>query len=407
MSDPNTGAGAIDAHAPALLSRFGSPLYVYDETTLRARCRALRTAVPLDRTAILYAAKANTNPRLLAMIRAEGLRMDAVSLGEVEVGLRAGFRPDEISYNGNNVPADELAAVLAHGVHVSVDSLAQLDRATRLAPGGAFGLRVNPDVGAGHHEHVITGGPDAKFGVAPAEVKAAVALAHGRGARIDGLHQHIGSGILDPADLLRAVEILLTVADDVPDLDFVDFGGGFGVPYRPEERPLDLPRFGAAVAPILAEFRRRSGKNVEFRFEPGRYVVAECGTLYVTTTAVKRTRDHVFVGVDSGFNHLVRPMMYDAYHPIRNVSRPHAKVEPMSVAGYVCESGDLFAKDRPLPLPEEGDILAIGVAGAYGYAMASVYNTRGRPAEVLLAADGTARLIRRRESLADLARLDV
>jgi diaminopimelate decarboxylase len=407
LTDSPTGAGANDAHAPALLSRFGSPLYVYDEATLRARCRALRAAVPLPDVAFLYATKANTNPALLAIVREEGLGVDAVSLGEADAALRAGFPAARISYNGNNVTSDELAAVLARGVHVSVDSAAQLERAAALAPGAAFGLRVNPDVGDGHHAHVITGGPESKFGVSPAEVPALVARARTLGVRIDGLHQHIGSGILDVANLLRAVDVLLAVAPAVPDLRFVDFGGGFGVPYRPHERALDLPAFGAAAAPKLADFRRRLGRAVEFRFEPGRYVVAECGTLYVTVTAVKRAARHVFVGVDSGFNHLVRPTMYGSYHPIRNVTRPHAPLERVAVAGYVCESGDLFAKDRELPSPQEGDVLAIGVAGAYGYSMASTYNTRGRPAEILVATDGSARLIRRRETLEDLARLDV
>lgn len=406
MTSPDPAA-ALDGRAAELLARFGSPLYVYDEATLRARCRALRGAVPLPGVAILYAAKANGNPELLKIVRSEGLGLDAVSLGEVEAALRAGFPPSAVSYNGNNVTAEELRAVVAHGVHVGVDSTSQLETVARAAPGIAVALRINADVGDGHHAHVVTSGPEAKFGIAPEDVPEALAVARRLGARVDGLHQHIGSGVLDPRALDRAVDALLDVARGVPDLAFVDFGGGFGVPYRPDDRPLDLAAWGAAVAPRLAAFRRAAGRATEFRFEPGRYVVAECGTLYVTTTSVKRTATRVFAGVDSGFNHLARPMIYDAYHPIRNATRPEAPRAVVTIAGYVCESGDVFARDREIPLPREGDVLAIGVAGAYGWSMASTYNRRPRPAEVLVGLDGRPRLIRRRETLADLDVLDV
>jgi diaminopimelate decarboxylase len=399
---PGADVGPDDRRAAELLAEFGSPLYVYDEATIRARCRALRSAVPLEGVEFLYAAKANTNLEILRVVRDEGLSIDAVSIGEVAAALKAGFPPGRISYNGNNVPRAEIEEVLRLGVHVSVDSTAQLETAAAAAKGGSFGLRINPDVGDGHHAHVVTGGPDAKFGVAPSEVPKAVARARYLGARIDGLHQHIGSGILDVENLLRAVNVMLGAAEAAPDLRFCDFGGGFGVPYRPEEKPLDLRAFGRAAAPALSAFRARRGGDVVFRFEPGRYVVAESGTLYVTTTAVKRTATRVFVGVDSGFNHLVRPTLYDAFHPIRNVSNPKAPIERVSVAGYICESGDLLARDRELPLPKEGDVLAIGVAGAYGFSMASTYNTRPRPAEVMIGLDGAARLVRRRETLSDL-----
>ncbi|HYC79164.1 MAG TPA: diaminopimelate decarboxylase [Planctomycetota bacterium] len=407
MDSAPPGAGAVDALAPALLKTYGSPLYVYDETILRARCRALRDAVPLDGVRMLYAAKANTNPAILRTVRDEGLDLDAVSLGEVLAALRAGFPAMRLSYNGNNVADDELSAVLERGVHVSVDALSQLERVARLKPGASVGLRLNPDVGDGHHEHVITGGPDAKFGVAPADIPAARRLAAERGLRLDGLHQHIGSGILDVENLLRAVDVMLETAAQVPGLAFVDFGGGFGVPYRPGERALDVAAFGAAVAPRLAAFRRAAGSDVAFRFEPGRFVVAECGTLLVVVTAVKRTAKHVFVGVDSGFHHLVRPTLYGAYHPVRNLTRPDAPPITVRVAGNICESGDLLAKDRLLPEPREGDVLAIDVAGAYGYSMSSNYNTRPRPAEVMIGVDGAPRLIRRRETFEDLARTEV
>ncbi len=389
------------AFAAELLRTYGSPLYVYDEATIRERCRRLRAALALPGIQILYAMKANANPEILRVVREEGLGIDAVSLGEVALARRCGFAPEEISYNGNNVDDAEMQDVVRAGVHVSVDGLDQLERFGRLRLGESVGLRLNPDVGAGHHDHVITGGPEAKFGVPPAAIPEALAIARRHGCRVDGLQQHIGSGILDAETMLLAVDVMLANAAGLPDLQFVDFGGGIGIPYKPADRPIDLSTFGSRVAGRLGEFRRRLGREVRFRFEPGRFVVAESGTLLVTVTAVKRGERHVFVGTDSGFNHLVRPVMYGSWHEIRNVTNPGGTPVPVSVAGNICESGDLFAKDRPIAEPRAGDVLAIANTGAYGYSMASTYNQRARPAEVMVLG-GAHRLIRRRETLADL-----
>ena len=388
--------------AQALISAHGSPLYVYEAAVLRARARRLRRSIGRDGVRWFFAAKANGNREILKVLREEGWGVDAVSIGEVLAARTAGFTPAEITYNGNNVTDDELRAVAAEGVHISVDGLPQLRRVAALGLAPTVGLRLNPDVGAGHHHHVITGGPDAKFGAAPEELDEALSIARDAGIVIDGLQQHIGSGILDTDPWLAAVDVMLRHAERLPDLAFVDFGGGFGVPYRPEEHPFDVDAFGAAVTPRLDAFEKRVGRAIEWRFEPGRYPVCESGTLLVTVTAVKRTSRHLFVGVDSGMNHLIRPALYDAWHPIVNVSRPDAPTSVVRVAGQICESGDLLAVDRELPTPREGDILAIGNAGAYGFAMASTYNLRPRPAEVMIDDDGATRVIRRRETIADL-----
>lgn len=378
-----------------LLDRFGSPLYVYDEALLRERCSKLTTA--LAPATVLYAMKANANPALLQVIREEGLGIDAVSIGEVLLARRVGFLPDQISYNGNNVTDDEMRAVVEAGVHVTVDSLSQLERYGRLFPATRVGVRLNPDVGDGHHDHVITGGPEAKFGIDPDDLEDARAIASRTDVEIDGLQQHIGSGILDVKKFLNAMEVMLRVAERLPGLKFVDFGGGFGVGYKPDETDFDVGWLGVQSDALLDRFTAKE-PDVTFRFEPGRWLVAPCGTLYVTVTSIKRGKRHTFVGTDSGFNHLLRPALYGSWHTIENVTRPDAPVERVSVAGNVCESGDLFGKDRPLPKPEEGDILAIRDAGAYGWSMASCYNLRPRPAEVLLESAGP-RLVRERESL--------
>lgn len=383
-----------------MIARFGSPLYVYDEALLRDRCRRLINALPSH--ALLYAMKANSNAALLEVIRGEGLGIDAVSIGEVMLARKVGFAADRISYNGNNVTDDEMRAVLDLGVGVTVDSLSQLERYGRLFPGTDVGVRLNPDVGDGHHDHVITGGPDAKFGIDHEDMEGAHSIAKHHGLTICGLQQHIGSGILDVNTFIGAMEAMLTVADRFPELRFVDFGGGFGIGYQPDEDDFDVAAFGVQANPLLERFRAKE-PDVTFRFEPGRWVVAPCGTLYVTVTSIKRGKRHTFVGTDSGFNHLLRPALYGSWHTIENVSRPDAPVEPVSVVGNVCESGDLFCRDRALPTPEEGDVLAIRDAGAYGWSMASCYNLRPRPAEVMLSPDGP-RIIRERESTEDLTR---
>jgi diaminopimelate decarboxylase len=395
------GPGALAAIGADLARAYGTPLYVYDEAVLRERCRAIRAAIPLAGVGILYAFKANSNLEILRIIREEGLGADAVSLGEVLAARKAGFAPDAVSYNGNNASDDELRAVAAEGVHVCADGLSQLERCARAGIRGGIAIRLNPDIGAGHHDHVITGGPDAKFGIAPEELPAALAMARQGGLVIDGIQQHIGSGILDVSVFLLAVDALLGAARALPDLRYVDFGGGIGVPMKPGDHPFDLAAFARAAAPRLAAFRKELGREVAFRFEPGRFVVAECGSLLVRVTAIKRTKEHAFVGTDSGFNHLIRPILYGAWHDIENLSNPSGRPEVVRVAGNVCESGDLFAIDRPLAAPREGDLLAIRNAGAYGWSMASAYNLRPRPAEVLYSGAGH-RLIRRRESFEDL-----
>jgi diaminopimelate decarboxylase len=290
---------------------------------------------------------------------------------------------------------------------VNVDSLSQLRFMGERHPGARVCVRINPNVGAGHHDHVITGGPESKFGIDYTQVDRIRELSSTHELKVAGIHQHIGSGILQPDKFIEAMHVLLETAEKIEGLSFIDFGGGFGVPYREEERRMDVQVLGRKVSDEFERFCRSYGSELKLIVEPGRYLVAEGGFLLATVTSVKEGQRHRFVGVNSGFNHLVRPAMYGSYHPILNAQNVDGSRIPQTIAGNLCESGDTFTRDeegivdRDLPPFSEGDVVAILNAGAYGFSMASLYNTRPRPAEVLVT-DGRARLIRKRETIEEL-----
>ncbi|HKK28561.1 MAG TPA: diaminopimelate decarboxylase [Gemmatimonadota bacterium] len=375
-----------------MADRHGTPLYVTDAGVVRDRWSRLRAAFP--EAEIHYAAKANTNPALLRVLREEGAGLDAVSEGEVVAGLRAGFPPEAITYTGVFPSDEELEAVLARDTALNADSEHDVERIARMAPGRDIGLRMNPGVGAGHHEHVVTGGPAAKFGIPAARIGGAWRRAAALGVRPAGLHMHIGSGISEPEIVREALARLARALEEVaaagPEPRFADIGGGIPVPYLPGEAPADLEGLAAAVDGALGRGRR-------LVLEPGRYLVAESTVLVARVTGIKEG----FVGVDAGFHTLLRPALYGARHHVSNLTRPDAEPLRVDVAGPLCESGDLLARDRTLPRPEPGDLLAVHTAGAYGFSMASRYNSRPLPAEVLV--DGReSRLVRERESLEEL-----
>jgi diaminopimelate decarboxylase len=389
--------------AEGLLEEFGSPLYVYDAGVIRARFRALRAAVPYPETDLHYACKANTNVAILTLLREEGACIDAVSPGEAFLALHAGYPPDRILFTGNNVTDEEMVFLRERGILINIDSLSQLDRYGRLAPGTAVSLRINPDVGSGHHDHCITGGPDSKFGIAREQVRETVPLIDRHRLRMIGIHAHVGSGILDAKPFLAAVDALLTVVPSFQNLAFVDFGGGFGIPYAPGEQPLDIEAFGERLSERFSRFCADYGRPLRLKLEPGRYVVGEAGVLLMRCNTLKKTRKRTFVGTDSGLHHLIRYPLYNAYHEIVNASNMADEAFVYDVCGQICESSDFFARDRRIARIREGDVLAVLNAGAYGFCMSSNYNTRPRPAEVMIDR-GQARLIRRRETLEDLLR---
>ena len=393
-----------------LIDSYGSPLYVYNETILRDRCREIAQLTTYPRFKVNYSIKANSNQELLKIIREEGLDADAMSPGEIHVLLAAGFKPNQIFYIGNNVSVSEMRFAIERDILVSVDSVSQLEQFGRVNPGGKVAVRFNPGVGAGHHEKVVTGGKKTKFGVVPDLINEVKALLLKYNLSLLGINQHIGSLFMDPEAYLNGVERLLNIALQFDGLEFIDLGGGFGAPYRKQsgEARLDLKELGERLSESLLTWTKSYGSMPTFKVEPGRYLVAECGVLLGTVHAVKRNYETQYVGTDLGFNILTRPVLYDSHHDLevyrKNLTAESLRTEMVTVVGNICETGDIIARDRQLPVMREGDLIGVMDAGAYGYAMSSNYNNRFRPAEVLIKTNGEAVLIRRRETIEDLMR---
>jgi len=377
----------IDARTLAdVTEEHGTPTYVTSAETVRDRFDALRGAFPEAR--IQYAAKANTNPRILRILRELGATLDTVSLGEVVAGEYAGFEGEEMMYTSFAPSPEELRDVVERNVLVNVDSPGQMETVLN-AGADRVGVRVNPGVGAGHSDDVVTGGKGARFGVAPDEAAALYERATDAGAEPVCLHAHIGSGFMEPEPLVRATERMSEIAHSLPVTpEYVDVGGGLGVPYHEDEEPLDVDALAERVSDAF-------DADATLVVEPGRYLVAESTVL---VTRVNTVGDSL-VGVDAGFNTLLRPAMYDAYHAVTNVSRSQEPVSEYDIAGPICESGDYLARGREIAEPREGDLLAFHTTGAYGFAMASRYNSRPLPAEVMV--DETPQLVREREGVED------
>jgi diaminopimelate decarboxylase len=396
--------------ASRLVKEFDTPLYVMSERRIRNNFRRLKDALTkqYDKVRIFYSTKANTNLSVLRILQTEGAWLDAVSPGEVFLALKAGFPPEKILFTGTSVRNSELKFVVDLGVTMNVDSLSQLRRLIKFHVPLFLSVRANPEVGAGHHEHCITGGKDSKFGIWENDVVEAYKIAMKVGVKKFGIQMHIGSGILGAEPFLPALEKLLEIAGLVHretdiKFEFIDVGGGVGVPYKPEEKPLDIDEFAKKVLNLFQEKTREYGLGEPwFYIEPGRYIVCDAVVLLTSVNTVKVTPYRKFVGVDAGFNTLIRPAMYGSYHPIvvaNKLNEP--ETETYDIAGPLCESGDFLARDRKLPRIEEGDLLAVLNAGAYGFSMSSQYNSRPRCAEVLVK-DGKCALVRERESLETL-----
>jgi diaminopimelate decarboxylase len=393
-----------------LLKNFGSPLYVYNEDIFRERCRQMVGLVDYPHYKVTYSIKANSNLTLLKIAREEGMHADAMSPGEIYVLEKAGFKPCEIFYISNNVSEEEMKFAIDRGIDTSVDSLSQLEMFGRLNPGGKVAIRINPGIGAGHHAKVITGGKKTKFGINTEYLDQVKAILKKYNLTLKGINQHIGSLFMDGSKYLESVKNTLEIAKQFDTIEFVDFGGGFGIPYRKQEgqAPLELKEFGQRLGDVLKEWVKEYGREILFRSEPGRYIVAESSVLLGTVHAIKENGETFYVGTDIGFNVLVRPIMYDAHHELELYRNGKLVTEgetiTADVVGNICESGDILAKERTIFMPQEKDIIGVMDAGAYGYSMSSNYNNRLRPAEVLIRSDGSVQLIRRRDTLEDLIR---
>ena len=390
-----------------LIETYGSPLYVYDEAILRKRCKELKNLLPGFNFKVSYSIKANSNPNLLKIVLDEGLDADAMSPGEIYVQKMAGFTSDRIFFICNNVSAEEMKYAIDRNILVSVDSLSQLELYGKINPGGRVAVRFNPGFGAGHHEKVVTAGENTKFGVQAEFADEVKAVVQKYGLELVGINQHIGSLFLDEDEYINGVKGLLEIIKQFPGLEFIDFGGGFGVPYKSNEARLDLSALSKKLSTVLNEFLHEyDNKDVLFKIEPGRYIVAECGILLGQVYSIKQNYDKTYIGTDLGMNVLVRPSMYDSYHEVEVFSKkePTGQTKQVTIVGNICETGDIMAKERVLPEIHEGDILAVLNAGAYGHVMSSSYNCRFRPAEVLINKNGDHQLIRRRDSFEDLVR---
>jgi diaminopimelate decarboxylase len=393
-----------------LAEKFDTPLYVISENRIRENYKRLHDALTrhYEKIRVYYAAKANSNLSVLKILETEGAHLDAVSPGEVFMALTSCFPPERILFTGTSVKNDELRFFDDSNITVNIDSLSQLDRLLKIVVPKVLSVRVNPEIGAGHHDHCITAGRNTKFGLWENDALEAYAKAKRAGVERFGIHMHVGSGILDVEPFVLALEKLLDIAKKTHDqigipFEFVDMGGGLGVSYKPEEEELDLDLFSEKV---LSLFKRKIDKydlgKPFFCVEPGRYLVCDASVLLTAVNTVKITPFKKFVGVDAGFNTLVRPTMYGSYHHVLVANKLNApEKERYDVVGPVCESGDVLAKERLLPDIEEGDLLAILNAGAYGFVMSSQYNARPRAAEVLVK-DGKCTLVREREQLDDL-----
>jgi diaminopimelate decarboxylase len=395
---------------PVQLSRqYGTPLYVYNENILRNSCRDLKGLIPYSNFTVNYSLKANSNPELVKIVRSEGLRADAMSPGEIFINLMAGYRPEEILYISNNVNEDEFRYAINAGVKISVDSVSQMEMFGKINPGGKVAFRVNPGVGAGHHEKVTTAGQKTKFGIEMGSIPEVKRILREYNLRLIGINQHIGSLFMDSEAYLQSTSNILSIARQFDDLEFIDLGGGFGIPYHKQSKQprLDLKDLGLNLSGVIHSWVNEYGKEVEFKIEPGRYIVAESGILLGKVNATKTNYGIKYIGTDLGFNVLIRPVMYDSHHDIeiyRESGTPSLKEETVNIVGNICETGDIIAKGRKLPEIMENDILGVLDSGAYGYSMSSNYNSRLKPAEVLIDADNNPRLIRRRDTLEDLTR---
>jgi diaminopimelate decarboxylase len=392
-----------------LTAKFGTPLYVYSENILRERCRDMKGLISYSNFTVNYSPKANSNLELIKIVRSEGLRVDAMSPGEIYVNMLAGYKPEEILYISNNVSEDEIRYAINTGVKISVDSVSQLEMFGKIKPGGKVAFRLNPGVGAGHHEKVITAGQKTKFGIEMNSIPEVKRIIKEYNLKLIGINQHIGSLFMDGEAYLKSTGNILAIARQFDDLEFIDFGGGFGIPYKKQsgQSRLDLRELGGKLSKVVQTWVKEYGKDIEFKIEPGRYIVAESSILLGKVYAIKTNYNIKYIGTDLGFNVLVRPVMYDSHHDIeiyRENDIPSLKEETVRIVGNICETGDIIAKDRNLPEIIENDILGVLDSGAYGYSMSSNYNNRLRPAEVLIEEDGNPRLIRRRDTIDDLIR---
>lgn len=384
-----------------MVETYGSPLYVYDAAKIESQYKRLTQAFSkIERFEIHYAVKALSNISILKILKKLGSGLDTVSIEEVKLGLHAGYDPGEIMYTPNGVSLEEIEQAASLGVKINIDNLSILEQFGTKHPNTPVCVRINPHVMAGGNANISVGHIDSKFGISIHQLPHLLRIVENTQMHINGIHMHTGSDILDIDVFLYAAEILFETAKNFKELEFIDFGSGFKVPYKKGDIETNVEEFGRKLTKRFLNFEKEYGKPLTLVFEPGKFLVSEAGQFLTKVNVVKQTTSTVFAGIDSGFNHLIRPMLYGSYHHIENVSNPKGKERYYSVVGYICET-DTFANNRRISEIHEGDILSFHNAGAYCFSMSSHYNSRVKPAEVLWL-DGKAHLIRQRESFEDI-----
>lgn len=389
-----------------LVKKYDSPLYLYDTGKMKSQFDRITSAFGQSRVRINYACKALTNVNVLKFFRKLGAGLDAVSIQEVMLGLKAGFDPGDIIYTPNCVSLEEIEEAVEAGVRINIDNISILEQF-----GHKYGkkvpvcIRINPHILGGGHQKISTGHIDSKFGISIYQMTHVHRVVETNNMKVEGIHMHTGSDILDVDVFLRGAEINLETAMQFPDLEYIDFGSGFKVAYKNDDIETDIDELGKTLSGRFNKFCKEYGRDLTLIFEPGKFLVSEAGLFVARVNVVKQTTSTVFAGLDTGMNHLIRPMFYDAYHDIVNISRPEGKTRIYTIVGYICET-DTFGWNRKIVEISEGDFLAFRNAGAYCFAMSSNYNSRYRPAEVMVH-EGKDYLIRKRENMDDLLKNQV
>ena len=385
----------------ALVEKYESPLYVYDAEKIITQYEKLQNAfADVRNLKINYACKALSNISILKLFNSLDAGLDTVSVQEVQLGLKAGYNPSDIIFTPNGVSLEEIEQAMELGVRINIDNISILEQFGQKHPDVPVCVRMNPHIMAGGNTKISVGHIDSKFGISIHQLPLIMRVVENTGMHITGVHMHTGSDIYDIDAFLRATEILFNVALNFKDLEYIDFGSGFKVPYKEGDIETDISELGQKLSKRFNSFCDEFGRDLTLMFEPGKFLVSEAGQFLAQVNVVKQTTSTVFAGIDSGLNHLIRPMFYDAYHHIENISNPSGKKRFYTVVGYICET-DTFGANRRISEIKEGDILCFKNAGAYCFTMASNYNSRYRPAEVMVYKDKDY-LIRERETLDDL-----
>lgn len=388
-----------------LIEQYGCPLYVYDSAIIQRQYNRMKNAMKVKRLQLNYACKALSNINILKLFRQMGSGLDTVSVQEVSMGIRAGFDPQDIIFTPNCVSLEEIEEAVTYGVKINIDNTSILEQFGQAFPDTPVCIRINPHIMAGANAKTSVGHIDSKFGISFHQMPLVHRIVEATGLKVEGVHMHTGSDILDPEVFLSGAEILLNIARDFPDLDYIDFGSGFKVAYKPGDVETDIEELGGRISERFNQFCEEYGRNLKLMFEPGKFMVSEAGYFFAQVNVIKQTTSTVFAGVDSGLNHFIRPMFYNSFHKITNISRPRGKARFYTVVGYICET-DTFGINRQMTELQEGDFICMHNAGAYCFSMASNYNSRYRPAEVLVH-EGKGYLIRKREEMEDLLRTQV